>query len=89
MGQLVPFPTERSSIKHSRRLPATPGKLIPLIPPSRLLVAGIAALFPAFEVVTRRLGEINDPRRTARERIIERLFMAMPDPPPLQDALVL
>ncbi len=89
MGQLVPFPAPRAAAKRYRPLPASSGRLIALIPPSRLYVAGMAAICPTLKVVAKRLGEIGDPERPARERVVERLFQALPDLPRVPDTAAL
>lgn len=81
MGQIVPFPASHSASQRPRRFYDRPGRLIPLIPSSRLFVAGMAAQYPAIKQLAERLGAINDPLRPARERIIERLIMLLPSLP--------
>lgn len=84
MGQLVPFPTKRSSIQRCCRS-ALSARLIPLIPPSRLYVAGMAAQCPTFKVLTESLNDYGDPLRPAQERVLERLILVMPELPHAPD----
>ncbi len=85
MGQLVPFPAQRADVKPDHRRPDAPARIIRFIPPARLFIAGMAAQYPILKAVARRLGEICDPDRPARERLLERLIAALPALPSTAD----
>jgi len=95
MGQLVPFPSARAAKQQRQnqhqhnRPPSKSGDLIPLIPPSRLFIAGMAAQYPVIEIATRRLAEMSDRYRLIQERVLERLIKEMPELPATTDLRLL